>query len=54
MQVKSILVEGLLPTWKEEQVKERFGKFGEIERVVLASNFAIFQEKILWVCELHY
>ena len=45
MQVKSIFVEGFLPTWNEEQVKELFGKFGEIERVVLASNMQSSKRK---------
>lgn len=44
-QVKSVFVEGLLPRWNEEQVKERFGKFGEIERVVLASNMQSSKRK---------
>ena len=45
LQEKSIFVEGFVPTWIEEQVKERFGKFGEIERVFLASNMKSSERK---------
>lgn len=38
MQVKSVFVDGMPPTWDEDKVKEHFGKFGEIERIVLACN----------------
>ncbi|KAG0587705.1 hypothetical protein KC19_2G185300 [Ceratodon purpureus] len=37
-QVKSVFVDGMPPTWEEEKVSEYFGKFGEIERIVLARN----------------
>lgn len=44
-QVKSVFVDGLQPTWNEEKVKEHFGKFGEIERVVLACNIQSAKRK---------
>jgi RNA recognition motif-containing protein len=45
LQVKSVFVDGLQPTWNEEKVKEHFGKFGEIERVVLACNIQSAKRK---------
>ncbi|GLJ31994.1 hypothetical protein SUGI_0644210 [Cryptomeria japonica] len=44
-QVKSVFVDGLPSTWNEEQVKERFSKFGEIEKVVLARNMQSAKRK---------
>jgi len=44
-QVKFVFVHGLLTTWNEEQVKVHFSKFGEIERVVLASNMESAKRK---------
>ncbi|KAJ7564328.1 hypothetical protein O6H91_02G013000 [Diphasiastrum complanatum] len=44
-QVKSVFVDGMPPTWDEEQVKERFGKFGEIERIMLARNMSSAKRK---------
>ena len=45
LQVNSVFVEGFLPTWNDEQVNECFGKFGVIERVVLASNMQYCKRK---------
>lgn len=44
-QVKSVFVDGLPSTWNEEQVKEQFSKFGEIEKVVLARNMQSAKRK---------
>lgn len=44
-QVKSVFVNILPPTWNEEHVKEHFGKFGEIERVVLSCNMQSAKRK---------
>lgn len=45
MQVKSVYVEGIPFSWGEEQLKERFEKFGNIERVVLARNIRSAKRK---------
>lgn len=45
MQVKSVFVDGMPPTWDEEKVKEHFEKFGEIERIVLARNMLSAKRK---------
>ncbi|KAH7439385.1 hypothetical protein KP509_04G058800 [Ceratopteris richardii] len=37
-QVKSVFVDGLPPSWTEDKVKQTFGQFGDIERIVLARN----------------
>uniref|UniRef100_A0A0C9RL19 TSA: Wollemia nobilis Ref_Wollemi_Transcript_12905_2951 transcribed RNA sequence n=1 Tax=Wollemia nobilis TaxID=56998 RepID=A0A0C9RL19_9CONI len=44
-QVKSVFVDGLPSTWNEEQVKEQFGKFGDIEKVVLSRNMQSAKRK---------
>lgn len=36
--VKSVFVDGVPSTWDESKVKEHFGKYGQIERIVLAKN----------------
>ncbi|KAH7675161.1 Heterogeneous nuclear ribonucleoprotein R (RRM superfamily) protein [Dioscorea alata] len=43
--VKSVYVEGIPFSWGEEQLKERFEKFGNIERVVLARNIRSAKRK---------
>lgn len=45
MQVKSVFVDGLPPYWDEDQVKEQFKAYGEIERVVLARNMSTAKRK---------
>ncbi|KAJ7522599.1 hypothetical protein O6H91_18G019100 [Diphasiastrum complanatum] len=37
-QVKTVFVDGMPPTWDEDQVKEHFGKYGEIKEIVLGRN----------------
>ncbi|KAJ7529714.1 hypothetical protein O6H91_15G063000 [Diphasiastrum complanatum] len=37
-QVRSVYVDGMPPAWNEKQVKQHFGKYGEIERITLARN----------------
>lgn len=44
-QVKSVFVDGMPSTWEEEKIREHFGKFGEIERVVLARNMLAAKRK---------
>ncbi|XP_020582085.1 nucleolin-like [Phalaenopsis equestris] len=44
-QVKSVFIDGLPPYWDEDQVKEHFKSFGEIERVVLARNMSTAKRK---------
>ncbi|KAK8936090.1 Polyadenylate-binding protein RBP47B [Platanthera zijinensis] len=44
-QVKSVFIDGLPPYWDEDQVKERFKSYGEIERVVLARNMSTAKRK---------
>eukprot|EP00249_Psilotum_nudum_P024526 c29210_g1_i1 orf=697-3162(-) len=39
-QVKSVFVDGIPTVWGEDKVKEHFGKYGEIERIVLARNMS--------------
>ena len=38
MQVKSVFVDGMPPSWDESKVREHFVQYGEIERVVLAKD----------------
>jgi len=45
MQVKSVFVDGMPPSWDEEKVKEHFGKYGAIERIVLARNMLSAKRK---------
>ncbi|KAI0513723.1 hypothetical protein KFK09_009753 [Dendrobium nobile] len=44
-QVKSVFIDGLPPYWDEDQVKEHFKSYGEIERVVLARNMSTAKRK---------
>ncbi len=44
-QVKYAFVHDLLTTWNQEQVKVHISKFGEIERVILASNMKFSKRK---------
>lgn len=44
-QVKSVFVDGMPSTWEEEKIREHFGKFGEIERIVLARNMPSAKRK---------
>lgn len=44
-QVKSVFVDGMPPAWTEDQLQLHFGKFGEIERVVLARNMTAAKRK---------
>uniref|UniRef100_A0A0D6QVZ5 RRM domain-containing protein n=1 Tax=Araucaria cunninghamii TaxID=56994 RepID=A0A0D6QVZ5_ARACU len=44
-QVKSVFVDGLPPAWDEDQVKEKFKKYGEIEMVQLARNMPTAKRK---------
>jgi RNA recognition motif-containing protein len=45
VQVKSVFVDGMPPAWDEEKVREHFGKFGEIDRIVLARNMSAAKRK---------
>ncbi|KAL5982889.1 hypothetical protein ACLOJK_016968 [Asimina triloba] len=45
MSVKSIFVDGLPATWDEEQVRKRFKRYGEIEKVELARNMPTAKRK---------
>jgi len=45
MQVKSVFVDGMPPSWDEEKVKEHFSKYGAIERIVLARNMLSAKRK---------
>lgn len=44
-QVKSVFIDGLPPYWDEDQVKEHFKSYGDIERVVLARNMSTAKRK---------
>lgn len=44
-QVKSVFVDGLPPHWSEDMVKQKLGKFGDIERIVLARNMPFAKRK---------
>lgn len=44
-QVKSVFIDGLPPYWDEDQVKDNFKNYGEIERVVLARNMSTAKRK---------
>uniref|UniRef100_A0A0C9RY74 TSA: Wollemia nobilis Ref_Wollemi_Transcript_4346_2585 transcribed RNA sequence n=1 Tax=Wollemia nobilis TaxID=56998 RepID=A0A0C9RY74_9CONI len=44
-QVKSVFVDGVPPAWDEDQVKEKFNKYGEIEMVQLARNMPTAKRK---------
>ncbi|MCO5563375.1 hypothetical protein L7F22_017016 [Adiantum nelumboides] len=44
-QVKSVFVDGLPPNWTEDMVKQNFGKFGEVERIVFARNMPFAKRK---------
>nr|XP_024399699.1 uncharacterized protein LOC112293929 isoform X3 [Physcomitrium patens] len=44
-QVKSVFVDGMPLTWEEGNVREHFGKYGEIERIVLARNMLSAKRK---------
>eukprot|EP00898_Chlorokybus_atmophyticus_P004151 jgi/Chlat1/4737/Chrsp300S00814 len=44
-QVKSVFVDCLPTSWSEERVREVFGKFGHLERVVMAKNLASAKRK---------
>ncbi|KAJ0966409.1 hypothetical protein J5N97_027547 [Dioscorea zingiberensis] len=43
--VKSVYVEGVPFSWGEEHLRERFEKFGKIERIVLARNIRAAKRK---------
>nr|XP_033515091.1 nucleolin 2-like isoform X4 [Nicotiana tomentosiformis] len=45
LKVKSVYAEYLPSTWNEEKVRDYFGKFGEIESVVLAKDLASSRRK---------
>jgi RNA recognition motif-containing protein len=45
MQVKSIFVDGLPPSWDEERVLDKFKTYGEIEQVQLARNMPTAKRK---------
>jgi RNA recognition motif-containing protein len=38
VQVKSVFVDVIPPSWDESKVREHFAQYGEIERVVLAKD----------------
>lgn len=40
-----MFIDGLPPYWDEDQVKEQFKSYGEIERVVLARNMSTAKRK---------
>ncbi|KAJ7953100.1 Heterogeneous nuclear ribonucleoprotein like [Quillaja saponaria] len=44
-QVKSVFVDGLPPHWDEDRVREKFNKYGEIGRIVLARNMSTAKRK---------
>ncbi|MCO5564108.1 hypothetical protein L7F22_017764 [Adiantum nelumboides] len=44
-QVKSVFVDGLPPNWTEDMVKQNFGNFGEVERIVFARNMPFAKRK---------
>ena len=44
-QVKCVFVDGLPAYWDEEEVRDKFHKYGEIERVRLARNMAATKRK---------
>lgn len=43
--MKSVFVDGMPPSWDEEKVKEHFGIYGAIERIVLARNMLSAKRK---------
>ncbi|KAJ7532432.1 hypothetical protein O6H91_13G003100 [Diphasiastrum complanatum] len=44
-QVKTVFIDGLPPKWDEERVKEHFGNYGQIEKVVLGRDKASSKRK---------
>eukprot|EP00249_Psilotum_nudum_P024616 c29238_g2_i2 orf=207-2666(+) len=44
-QVKSVFVDGMPASWSEDKVRQQFGHFGEIERIVLACNMPTARRK---------
>ncbi|KAJ7944187.1 Heterogeneous nuclear ribonucleoprotein like [Quillaja saponaria] len=44
-QVKSVFVDGLLPQWDEDRVREEFKGYGEIVQIVLARNMSTAKRK---------
>lgn len=44
-QVKSVYVDGMPANWTDDKVKQHFGKFGEIERIVFARNMPSAKRK---------
>lgn len=45
LKVKSVFVDGIPPGWTDEKVKQNFGKFGDIERIVFARNMPFAKRK---------
>lgn len=43
--VKSVFLDGLPPHWDEDDVREKFGKFGEIDSIQLARNMFTAKRK---------
>ena len=43
--VKSVFLDGLPPHWDEDDVREKFGKFGEIDNIQLARNMFTAKRK---------
>ncbi|GJN36438.1 hypothetical protein PR202_gb25342 [Eleusine coracana subsp. coracana] len=43
--VKSVFLDGLPPHWDEDKVREKFGKFGEIDSIQLARNMFTAKRK---------
>lgn len=43
--VKSVFIDGLPADWTDDKVKEHFAKYGEIERIVTASNMSTARRK---------
>ena len=45
MKVKSVFVDGIPSNWTDDNVKQNFGRFGEIERTVFARDIASAKRK---------
>lgn len=40
-----MFVDGIPPNWTDDKVKQNFGKFGDIERIVFARNMPFAKRK---------
>lgn len=45
LQVKTIFIDGLLPSWNEERVRDLLKRYGKLEKVELARNMPSARRK---------